>query len=117
MKSIKNFFYKLALKFIANQIINSKTRLTVEYLIKNGWRTEYDKITDKTFYVEPNIKDRDKVSVEFESHYYRVWHGRERTFVALETSVEWLQLHLLLIDKHKKFSSPNEIVNCGVSLA
>jgi hypothetical protein len=114
---MKKFIYRLALKLIVKQVINSSNKLTVEYLIRNGWRTEYDKTTEKTFYVEPNIKDRDKVSIDFENHYYRVFHGKERTFVALETSVEWLQLHLLLIDKHKKFSSPNEIVNCGVSLA
>lgn len=101
MKSIKNFLYKQAVQLITNKIINSQSALTPKYLIKKGWVTEYDKITGKTFYVEPDIKDRDKVSVEFEGHYYRVWHGRDRTFIALETSIEWLQLYLLLIYKNK----------------
>lgn len=113
MKKIKNFIYKLALKFIAKQVVNSENKLTPEYLFKNGWVSELDMTTGKTFVVERNIKDRDKVWIDFEGHYYRVWHGRDKTFVALETSIEWLQLHLLLIDKHKKFSSPNEILNCG----
>lgn len=107
MKYIKNLIYKLAFNVVAKKIVNSTTRLTHEYLLSIGWISEFDEVRGKTFYVEPNIKDRDKVSVEFENHYYRVWHGENRTFVALESSVEWLQLHLFLLDKHNKVDSWN----------
>ena len=102
MKKIENFLYKFAVNQVKNKIIRSHSTLTADYLICKGWITEYDEISGKTFYVEPDIKDRDKVSLEFENHYYRVWHGRDRTFIALESSIEWLELYLLLIDKHKK---------------
>jgi len=42
------------------------------------------------------MKDRDLITIQFESHYYRVWHSSKLTFIALESSVEWFELYYLL---------------------
>ena len=89
--SLKNWAYKLAVKLIANRIVHSQNRLTRDYLMSNGWELQ-----DGKYWVQPNIKDRDKILVEFENHYYRVWHGADRTFIALEISIEWFENYYLL---------------------
>lgn len=95
-KKIQNWIYKLAIKVFAKRLVNGNSKLTPEYLTERGWITEYDEVRQKTFYVEPNIKDRDKISVEFENHYYRIWHSAAKTFIALESSIEWFELYYLL---------------------
>lgn len=95
--------------YTAQRLING-TKLTPEILLKNGWQQE--KVFDKTFYTEPEVKDRDKVWVHFEHHYYRVFHGPDRTFIALEVSVEWLELYKLLLDKYQHYEAPEEILDC-----
>jgi hypothetical protein len=89
--SLKNWAYKLAVKLIANRIVHGQNRLTRDYLMLKGWDLE-----DGKYWVEPNIKDRDKIWIEFENHYYRVWHGKERTFITLESSLEWFENYYLL---------------------
>ncbi len=98
MEKLNYWLYKIALKVISKTIINSNTPLTKEYLISKGWVTEADIVPGKIFYVEPNIKDRDKISVEFENHYYRIWHSEKRTFIALKTSKEWFVMYYSLIN-------------------
>lgn len=88
--SLKNWAYKLAVKLIANRIVHGFNRLTPEYLQGKGW------IQEGKYWVEPNIKDRDKIWINFENHYYRVWHGGDRTFIALESSLEWFENYYLL---------------------
>ncbi|MCE3278053.1 MAG: hypothetical protein K0S44_244 [Bacteroidetes bacterium] len=93
---IKNWIYNTAVKVIAKRIVHSENRLTPEYLLSKGWITERDEVRDKTFYVEPNIKKRDKISIDFEKHSYRLWHGPDRTFIACESSVEWFEIYYLM---------------------
>lgn len=95
-RKIIKWLFRLSKKVIAINIVNYGTRLTPEYLTKRGWIAEYDEARHKMFYVEPNIKDRDKIFIEFENHYYRVWHSSSKTFIALETTVEWFELYYLL---------------------
>ncbi len=104
---IKNFFYKLAIHFIARKLKNGTT-LTPNHLIDRGWHFEVDHL-DRGICTEPNIKDRDRVQVIFEAHYYRVYHGKERTYIACETTVEWLELYLLFRSKHVQFKNPLDI--------
>ncbi len=107
--AIKQKFYELAIKVIAKTLQESETKLQPIHLSERGWIKEYDAVRQKEYYVESNIKDRDKVSIEFENHYYRVWHGKDRTFIALETSIEWLQLYLLLCKK-RSFDESADII-------
>lgn len=97
MKKLKKYIYELAVKVVNKRIEDKITPLSKQYLLDKGWDTEWDEVRKKLFYIEPNIKDRDKISIEFEAHYYRVWHGKERTFIALESSQEWFDLYYSLI--------------------
>ena len=89
-KKIYNWLFKLAKKVIAINIVKHGKQLTPQYLIERGW------VEENGYYIEPNIKDRDRISISFESHYYRVWHSDKRTFFALESTVEWFELYYLL---------------------
>lgn len=101
---MKKLIYKIAVKIIAKRLVWSNEILTPEYLFAKGWVTEYDSIREKHYIVEPNIKGRDKVSIEFEAGkiWYRVWHGKDRTFIALDSSIEWFEMYMLLMDKHQQ---------------
>ncbi len=89
--SSRNWIYKLSVKLIANRIVYSKTILTPKYLADMGW------IEECGFFFEPNIKSRDKIWIQFENHYFRIWHGHEKTFIGLESSVEWFENYYLII--------------------
>lgn len=88
--SSKKWIYNLAVKLIANRIVHECNNLTPQYLIDRGW------VEKGGFYFEPAIKDRDRINISFEDHYYRVWHSNKMTFIALEDSVEWFELYYLL---------------------
>ncbi len=88
--SSKRWVFELSLKIIANRIVHCQNLLTPEHLKEKG----FIQGEDGTFY-QPDIKDRDKIWIEFEHHYYRVWHGRERTFIALESKLEWFETYYL----------------------
>lgn len=109
---MKKLLYKIAMRIVHKNLF-SQNRLTAGYLISKGWVLQFDETLRKDFYVEPNVKDRDTVWVEFEAYYYRVWHGREKTFIALQTSIEWLQMYMMLMNKNNTFKSPNQILNTG----
>lgn len=94
---INKWIFKLAMTFIAKRLVHSSNKLTISYLISNGWVTEYDEVRKKIFFTEPNIKDRDRVSIEFDGNGYRVWHSEKITFIASETSLEWFEMYYLLI--------------------
>ena len=94
---IRNFIYKLARKVIFKRLIHGH-RLTPYYLTHRGW------IKKDGCYIEPIVKDRDRVSIEFEYHYYRVRHSADKTFIALESTVEWLEMYMLLLDKHRNLN-------------
>lgn len=85
-----DFIYKLAVKLISNRIVREQNLLTPKYLTDMGW------IEKDGYYFEPNIKDRDLISISFEKNWFRVWHGKERTFIALESKVEWFEIYYLL---------------------
>jgi hypothetical protein len=89
--SLGNWAYKFALKLIANRIVHSQNKLTREYLMSRGWA-----LIDGKYWVDLSLKDRDKIWIEFEKDYYRVWHGSDRTFIALESSLEWFENYYLL---------------------
>ena len=91
-KKLFNWLYKYALKVIDTNIEEYGNRLTPEYLLNKGW------IEKDGYYIEPNMKDRDLISISFESHYYRVWHSADRTFIALESTVEWFEIYYMLHD-------------------
>ena len=89
-QSIKSWIYRQAIKVIAKRIVKDSNLLTPQYLLEHGW-AEKD-----GYYTEQNMKDRDLITIQFESHYYRVWHSSKLTFIALESSVEWFELYYLL---------------------
>jgi hypothetical protein len=84
-KKIFNWMYGLAIKVIAINIVRYGNKLTPEYLLQKGW------IEKDGYYVESNIKDRDLISISFEADYCRVWHGANKTFIALEATIEWFE--------------------------
>ena len=88
--SSKKWIYELALSIIANRIVHSKNLLRPEYLIAKGW------IEEDGFYFVPNTKDRDKICIQFENHYFRVWHWKEKTLTGLESKVEWFETYFLM---------------------
>src|SRR5688572_14764686 len=88
--SLVNWIYRLCIALTANRIVHSEEYLTPEYLIIKGWVKEGD------FFVEPNVKRRDKIWIQFEHHYFRVWHGEERTYIALESKRAWFDMYYLL---------------------
>lgn len=88
--SENRWFFDLALKIVANRIVHCQNLLTPEYLEARGW------IKDGLYWVEPDIKDRDKIWIQFDAHYFRVWKGKEQTFIGLESKVEWFELFYLL---------------------
>jgi len=89
-KRIENWIYKLAIKVIARRIVLKQNLLTPLYLENNGWVKEGDS------WVEPDIKDRDKIWIDFEHHYFRIYHGKDKTFIALKSKIEWFEMYYLL---------------------
>jgi len=90
-KKLLNWLYKLALKIIAINIVKYGNKLTPEYLLKKGW------IEKDGYYIESGIKDRDRISIKFESNYYRIWHSDKMTFITLENSIEWFEIYYLIL--------------------
>ena len=87
-----DWIYNFAIKLMAHRIIRGDNPLRPEHLEIMGF------VKDGDYYVEPNIKLRDKVWVQFEAHYYRVFHGGDRTFIALQSRKEWFDNHYLLVN-------------------
>ena len=86
----KNFIYQLSKKIIACRIVHCQNLLRPEHLIARGW------IEEDGYWVEPDIKYEYKIWIQFERHYFRVWHGKERTFIGLESKLEWFENYYLL---------------------
>lgn len=87
----KTAIYSVAVKLIATRIIWSNELLTPNYLEGKGW------VKEGKYYVEPMVKGRDKVWVHFEEHYYRVFHGENKTFISLQSRKEWFDNYYLLV--------------------
>lgn len=94
--SKKSFGKRIGFVLMAKIIYNGQ-RLTPDYLQSKGW------IFDGDYWIMPLIKDRDKIWIQFESHYYRVWHGKERVFIALEDSIEWVDAYCSLVWNNHKY--------------
>ena len=97
----KDFAYKLAIKLIANRIVHEQNILTPQYLIDRGW------VEKDGFYVESNVKNRDMISISFEKTWYRVWHSEKRTFIALESKIEWFENYCLLLRNEERYELSN----------
>lgn len=93
MKKIKKLLWKLAIKIIAKRIVFSQNYLTPKYLESKGWEKH-----PSGFYIEPYIKDRDRISIKFDEDckVYTVWHSSANTFITCEKSLEWFELYYLL---------------------
>lgn len=85
-----NWILRVANNIVASRIITSE-QLTPEHLKSWGW------IQEGNFWVEANIKTRDKIWIQFENHYYRVYHGEERTFISLKATIGWFQNYYRLL--------------------
>lgn len=94
---VKEWIYRQAIKVVAKRIVKEQNLLTPQYLIERGW------VKEGNYFIEPNIKDRDKIWVEFENHYFRVWHGANKTFIALESKVEWFELYYLCVNNDERY--------------
>lgn len=93
---MKTKLLNLIIKVLHWLIVKKGTHLEPKHLYKAGWVVEV--VGNRQFFVEPNVKPRDKIWVEFENHYYRVYHSETRTFISLETKLEWLRVYLFLND-------------------
>lgn len=91
MKKFNDWLYRLAVKHIIKNIVYSKTRLTPEYLLAHGW------IEEDGYYTESNIKDRYRIYIKFEDYYYRIFYSANKTFITLESSLEWFEMYYLLL--------------------
>jgi hypothetical protein len=90
-KIIKDWIYNKAIKIIATRLVNSRELLTPQYLTKRGW------VEKDGYYTEFGVKNRDLITIQFENHFYRVWHSDKLTFIAIENSIEWFEMYYLLI--------------------
>lgn len=89
--SEKRCFFDFALKIIANKIVHHPTPLRPKYLTDRGY------VEENGFYFDPNVKDANRIWIEFENHYYRVYHGTYRVFITLESTQEWYEIYFLTI--------------------
>jgi hypothetical protein len=89
---MKTILFKIILKVIDWLTHEKSTQLKPEHLTSKGW------VLENGYYVEPNIKGRDRIWIQFEHHYYRVYHGENRTFIDLKFQYEWLKLWLMLLN-------------------
>ena len=96
MRTINKLICRFGVWLIRKILQEKGTKLKPEYLISKGWVLDKDGC-----YVEPNVKDRDKVSVKFGNHYYAVWHSEKSIFMACESTVEWLEVYLITNSKHE----------------
>lgn len=97
MKRIRNWLFALSHMIIANQIVRHDETLTPEYLEAFGW------ILIKGYYIEPGIKDRDRISVKFDGNFYRVYHSANRTFIAFQNGVKWFETYYLMLNSEKQY--------------
>ena len=90
---------------IRHMLDNHSTPLEIGHLRECGWE---ETVTEGYIeFTEPNIKDRDRIGIRFEQredgqHYYRVVHGPEQTFIACESTVEWLELYMTLHNREAR---------------
>lgn len=96
IKKIEHWIYRLAIKVVARRIVLKQNLLTPEYLENKGWVKEGES------WIEPYIKDRDKIWIDFEHHYFRIYHGKDKTFIGLKSKIEWFEMYYLLVNDSKE---------------
>lgn len=89
-KKIYNWLFKKAIKIIALNLVKYSNPLTPEYLIKRGW------IEQDGHYFEPNVKDVNRIYIRFGNNWYSVTHGSKKTYITIESSIEWFENYYLL---------------------
>lgn len=90
-KLTNKILYRLFIKYLSCRIIKSNERINVEYLESIGFKS------NGTYFVEENVKVRDKIWVELNDGYYRIFHGERKTFIALESSKYWFDVYYFLM--------------------
>ena len=88
---LKNYIYKFSVKSIMKRMVLDQNLLKPIHLKEMGW------VKEGTSWIEPNVKYRDKIWIDFENHYFRVYHGKNKTFIALESKLEWFEMYYLLM--------------------
>ena len=96
-KIIRYILWNIVIKYIAKRIVYSEDLLTPAYLSSRGW------IEEDGCWIEPNIKDRDRIYIEFEHHYFRVYHSANKTFIGLESKVEWFEVYYMLLHDRNRY--------------
>ena len=85
-----DWIYRLSISILANRIVHGD-QLTKDYLLSKGW------VQEGNFFVEPNVKLRDKIWIQFEHHYFRIYHGPDRVFIGLESTKGWFEIYWLIL--------------------
>lgn len=105
---MKQMLLRITLKVLRWLIKRKGDQLTPDHLYRAGWVIEVQ--NGRTFFIEPNIKGRDKVWISFENHYYRIYHGENRTFIDLQGTLQWLQVYLFLTDPYQMVDTRKRLV-------
>ncbi len=88
-----NFIYNLVIKLFANRIIRETNKLTPNDLLIKGW------VNEKGYYTQSlEVKVTHKIYIEFEHHYYRLYYGPNKTFIALRDNKEWFEMFYMLVN-------------------
>lgn len=95
-KRINNWLFSLLLKRIAKTIVYSENKLTRGYLESKGWIPKFDSNLQKTFWFEEGLKERDTIWIDFETNSYRIWHGKDKTYITSATSIEYFEIYYLM---------------------
>ena len=107
---MKKLLYNWARRIVASRM-EEGTQLTSKHLEDNGW------IYRDGYWIDPKANDEKRVHVKFQPglkfdklHYYKVYHCVQQymeeninpfslNYFTTESSVEWLETHLLCINK------------------
>lgn len=93
---MRKLLIKITKFLIEYCIINSTTKLTREYLLNRGWM--FEEFNNEIYWVEKHIKERDKIFIKFDGGFYRIYHGKNKTFIGLENSLEFFEIYYSLLN-------------------
>ena len=105
---MKQWLLNIILKVLRWLIRRKGDQLLSDHLYDAGWIIEVQ--NERAFFIEPNIKGRDKIWISFENHYYRIYHGENRTFIDLQCTLQWLQVYLFLTDPYQMVETRKRII-------
>jgi len=94
----RNWVFNICSKIIRWRIKNDPYHLTPTNLIENDWLMD-----DNNYWYEPNIKERDRIWIKFGENgkYYQIYHGGDKTYMGLKSSVDWFLLYFLIMNEEK----------------